>query len=144
MWAQQIMSSPVVTVEFDVPLKKAFNTMQEHCIRHLPVVNSQGALVGVLSDRDLREIIMLFDQNSEDEEDYWVPGGIAVGQVIARDPVTISPGANVREAVRVMKEGRLRCIPVLSTGRLVGIVTSTDLLDALSSLLKVETPKRFP
>ena len=133
MKIRDVMSAPVVTVGVNDCLKVAVDITREQGFRHLPVVDSKGAIVGVLSDRDLRDLIVVYDESTENGEDYWIPSYTGIREVMADKPVVVSPGVDVREAVRIMREGRFSCIPVLSTGRLVGIVTSTDLLDTLSS-----------
>jgi len=129
MSVSQWMQVTVRTVEPERDLLRAWRMMMVYKIRHLPVVTSDGKLAGILSDRDIK-------QHALPPE---VPGSllarqehleaIKVGAIMVRDVVTVAPGASMAFAAHLMRHHRIDCLPVLDEGRLVGIVTSSDLLD---------------
>lgn len=126
MLIEEVMSHPVRTISPGTTLSEAYGIMQEDELRHLPVVDDD-AVVGVVTDRDLRLLTSSLHPNPFDPED-------SVHEVMSRDLVTASPRDPVEEAARLMRRRKIGCLPVLGQGRLVGIVTGTDLLDALTRL----------
>jgi len=126
------MHSPVVTVEADQTLAEAYRLMRENDIRHLPVMRA-GRLAGIVSDRDLRFATSALHPTPF-SDDALVEG------VMMREPHTAAPGDPVEEAAREMHRFRIGCLPVLDAGRLVGMVTVTDLLAALVRLTGADTP----
>jgi acetoin utilization protein AcuB len=114
-----IMSTPVETIETDVPVETAWNRMQERGIHHL-VVTQSGKAVGILSARDLSG-----------------PRGVALrwagtaGELMATRIVTAEPTMTVREAANLLRGRAIGCLPVVSGERIVGIVTITDLLEMI-------------
>lgn len=124
---RDIMSTALVTVGPDEAARQAYELMRDHRFRHLPVV-SEGRLVGVLSDRDLRPILLS-------------PGlaGATVGELMSDDPTTIGPGAPVEDAASLLVVKKIGCLPVVEGERVVGIVTGTDLLAVLVELLGLLT-----
>jgi acetoin utilization protein AcuB len=118
------MTRDVIVVAPAAPLALAWSLMQKHRIRHL-LVCERGALLGVVSDRDL----FLAGSRSSD-------GGLAfpeevVGSIMSMAVVTCAPSASVAEAARMMIDKKIDALPVRSGNRLVGLVTSTDLLALL-------------
>jgi acetoin utilization protein AcuB len=129
---RDVLSSPVLTIGADTPLAEAYRTMQEHGVRHLPVVDD-GRLVGVVSDRDLRLATSVLAPVP------FAPDA-AVSAVMAREPVTAGPSDPVEDAARAMRDRKIGCLPVLDGGRLVGILTGRDLLHALVRMTGVDRP----
>lgn len=132
MLVRDIMRSPAVTVTADTTLEDAYRTMREKRIRHLLVLE-EGRLAGVITDRDLRLATSAL-----------VPSPFARGSqvsgVMSRQPLTADPSDPVEDAARVMREQKIGCLPVLESGRLIGIVTGLDLLDALIRMTGVDKP----
>jgi len=132
MLVRDIMRSPALAVSPDTALGEAYRLMREKGIRHLPVLD-QDRLIGVVTDRDLR-----LATSTLVPEPF--PPGSRVGAVMSRSPVTADPGDPVEDAARRMREGKIGCLPVLENGRVVGIITGIDLLDALLALTGVNKP----
>lgn len=131
MRLMDIMSSPVETIEVDVPVETAWERMQERRIHHL-VVTQEGRAAGILSARDLSG-----------------PRGVAlrwagtVGELMATRIVTADPAMTVREAANLLRGRAIGCLPVVRGERIVGIVTITDLLELIGrGLEKAVTPKQ--
>jgi acetoin utilization protein AcuB len=103
--------------------------MDEHRIRHLPVV-AGGRLVGVLSDRDVRSAVA-------------ESTGTVAGRIMTADPVTVTPQTRIEHAARVMLDARFGSLPVLDGSALVGIVTYTDLLRAFVRVIETATLERI-
>ncbi len=132
MLVRDIMTSPVVSIPSETTLQDAYRTMQEKGIRHLPVVDAE-ALVGVVTDRDLRLATSALAPAP------FKPEG-RVSAVMCRMPLTADPADPVEEAARIMREQKIGCLPILEDGRLIGIITGLDLLDALMRMTGVDKP----
>jgi acetoin utilization protein AcuB len=101
--------------------------MRDHRFRHLPVVED-GQLLGILSDRDLRPVLL-----------SPTLARARVGELMSEDLTTVGPDALVEEAASLLVVKKIGCLPVVADGRLVGIVTETDLLGVLVELLGLLT-----
>jgi acetoin utilization protein AcuB len=133
MLVQEVMHGPPLTVTAATPLSDAYQLMQSHSFRHLPVVDEGEALVGVVTDRDLRFATSALHPKPFSE-------AIAVSEVMTRHPITASPIDPVEEASRLMHRHKIGCLPVLEGTALVGIVTVTDLLEAMMRLMGMTKP----
>jgi acetoin utilization protein AcuB len=128
---RDIMTSPVAVADIDDTLAFAYARMREREIRHLPVAR-QGALVGVVTDRDLRLATSALSASP------FAPDA-RLEEVMSRPVRTADPLDPVEEAARTMRQLKIGCLPVTSGAALVGIVTGVDLLDALLRLTGVLT-----
>jgi CBS domain-containing protein/RNA polymerase-binding transcription factor DksA len=135
---KQWMSGDPISIEPDSSALEALELMQERGIRHLPVVDSERRVVGVLSLDDLRAALPLPvglgerpglpDRESARE---W-----RVADLMTHAPETLREGADLAEAAERMAERRIGCLPVVDAeGRLAGLLSETDLLHALATLL---------
>lgn len=132
MLVRDIMRSPAVVVTPDTKLQDAYRTMREKGIRHLPVVEGD-LLVGVITDRDLRLATSVLAPAP-------FPPGSQVSAVMCRMVQTADPLDPVEDAARIMRERKIGCLPILDEGRLIGIITGLDLLDALIRMTGVDKP----
>ncbi len=121
------MSRPVRTISPNTSISAAFRVMQDESIRHLPVVEDDGTLVGIVTDRDLRLMTSSLHPAHFD-------GDVPVRQAMSKDVVTATRRDPVEEAARLMRRQKIGCLPIYEDGELVGIVTGMDLLDALIRL----------
>ena len=115
MRIQDVMTSDIVKIGPEATVAEARASLQRNRIHHLIVV-AEKKILGVLSDRDLA---------GRDAE-------TRVAEVMSRDVATISPRATLRQAAGRMEGRMISCLPVIDRGKLAGIVTSNDLLRALS------------
>lgn len=123
---RDIMTTRPVTIGPEAPLAAALQAMREKEIRHLPVVDEGGRLVGILTDRDLRQASFArFRALREADRD------LTVQDAMSWAVVTTHPEATTAQAAAVMFERRIGSLPVVEDGRLVGILTERDLLTAL-------------
>jgi len=132
------MSGDPVSVSPDTSALEALERMQNRCIRHLPVLDGAKRVLGVLSIDDLRAALP-FDvslrtpaSNAQAESAReW-----CVGDLMTHAPVTLREGDPLAAAAEKMAERRIGCLPIVDpNGRLVGLLSETDLLHALASLL---------
>lgn len=121
MLAEEGMTRTVVTVSVDSSIAEARQAMAAHGIRHLPVVDG-SQLVGIVSDRDLL--------GAKD-------AAAKVEQVMTRDPIAVSPESAVDECAYLMRQHRIDAVPIVEENRLIGILTSSDILDAFVELTGV-------
>jgi len=132
---EQVMTCDPQTVSPDEPIRIAIDRMREHKCRRLPVVQA-GKLVGIISDRDLRRATNSPFVMQERWYNEFLLDQIPVRAVMTANPVTITPQTPLVEATRVMRDRKFGGLPVVEEGRLVGIVTETDLLNYLIRLLE--------
>jgi acetoin utilization protein AcuB len=136
MPVRRFMRQPVVTIGTDASVGEATALMRERSIRHLPVLDARQRLVGIVTDRDLRQVLLdvAIGRVAEDTERL---GDLRVREVMTWGVVTVTPATDLREAARVMREQRLGALPVVDAGaRVVGMLTERDLLDALQAMLR--------
>jgi len=137
------MTRSPITIDPDAALETAAAVMREREIRHLPVVDDAGRLVGILSDRDVRGVVLapvLGQYLSPAARKSLERISVALRDVRVRDAMTwdhlaIEPGAPLAQAAALMFEARVGSLPVVEAGVLVGIVTERDVLKALAVLL---------
>jgi acetoin utilization protein AcuB len=132
MLVRDIMRRPAIAVPSDTTLEEAYGTMQREGIRHLPIEDG-GRLVGVVTDRDLRLATSTLSGAPR-------PPGRPVSEVMTRNPQTADPEDAVEDAARRMRQKKIGCLPVLEGGRLAGIITGLDLLDAILRMTGVDKP----
>ena len=122
---ERFMTHDPITITRDQSLNRARRLMRTHFIRHLPVVHD-GRLVGIISQRDLFN----FDRLTEINQNY-----LLVGEVMTRAPYTVGRLSPLREAAEQMASRRCGSAVVVEGDRVVGLLTSTDALRALSVVL---------
>lgn len=141
------MTGEPVSIEAEASALEALDLMIDHAIRHLPVVGPDHRIRGILSFDDLRAALPtpLSLRVPLALEERWRVADITVGEVMTYAPVTIRYDAPLQEAVARMIEGRFGCLPVVDEGgRLDGILTETDLLHALATVLWAERDRSTP
>ena len=121
------MTTDVTTVGRNDELTIADDVMKMKRLRHLPVVE-EGRLVGILTQRDLFHAALSTALNFGEKAQKGFLKTVVVKEVMTDEVLTIDPGADVKEAARRMIEHKIGCLPVVENGKLVGIVSETDLL----------------
>jgi len=144
MLVRDVMQREVATLDADDHLDLADDVMRLGRIRHLPIV-SAGRLVGILSQRDLfRAAVSSLLQIARAARQQWL-AHIRINSVMTTEVVTIGPERPVREAVAIMLERKIGCLPVVEGERLVGLVSETDCLRVLKHALDAaETKSQLP
>jgi len=131
---RDIMTRELTTLAHDAMLLDAALLMRSSGFRHVPVVNGDK-LVGVLSDRDVQRAAPSIFGKMTPEEYNRIFETTPLAKVMAKEPVTVTPATPVTEVVKMMYERKFGSVPVVEGEKLVGIVTTTDLLGLLSKLL---------
>ncbi|HEY7528268.1 MAG TPA: CBS and ACT domain-containing protein [Candidatus Deferrimicrobiaceae bacterium] len=137
--SKRMMRNPVFVDEND-SMKKAMDLLKEREIRHLPVLKDGEKLVGILTERDIKQASPSPATALEIREIYYLLDKVKVKQIMTRRPYTISSSAPIEEAALIMREKKIGCLPVVEEGRLVGILTETDILDAFIEAMGVSGP----
>jgi CBS domain-containing membrane protein len=128
------MSRPAMTLGPDRNVLMAKEIMDWGNVRHIPVVDGAGAVVGLVSQRDVLHASLSSVEAIPEAARNISLCSIDVRKVM-RSPVrTISPDAPVREAARIMRRQKLGCLPVVDHGKLVGIISEHDLLRLIEEL----------
>ena len=130
----KFMSVCTQSIGRDQTLATAHRMMREHRIRHLPVLDG-GALVGLVSDRDLRFIETLRDVD---------PQTVLVEEAMTVEPYFVAPSASVKDVAEQMAKHKYGCAVVMDGSKVVGIFTTTDALRALVSVLDDTQALRGP
>ena len=126
---QDLMTPTPISVSPNTPVDEARVLMQQHRIRHLPVLD-HGHLVGMVSDRDVRLALPSPATSLSVYEIGYLLTRLTVAEIMTRCPLTIAPECPITEAVRRMLANKVGALPVVAGGELVGIVTRTNLLQA--------------
>lgn len=129
---KRYMTANPLTVRSDDSIWHALKMLRRRRIRHLPVLQGKR-LVGMLSDRDLRLLLPSSLAEPEEQQRFraWGPH-VKVSDVMTRKVVTVGPGTGAEEAAELMVKHRIGCLPVLQGSTLIGIITTVDLLAALT------------
>ncbi|MCX8073020.1 MAG: CBS domain-containing protein [Candidatus Binatia bacterium] len=141
MLVRDLMQTEVVTLNARDHLDLADSLMRLGRIRHMPVVED-GKLVGILSQRDLfRAGISTVLHLRPSAEREWL-AKIPVREVMTAPVITATPNMPVRQAVNLLLEHKIGCLPVVDRGELVGLVSETDFLRYLARLLDLWDTKQ--
>jgi len=127
----EIMSTNIIAVNRDDDLETAELLFKKHKIRHIPVVNGD-VIIGMLSYSDLLRISFA-DAVFEDESevDALVYNMFTIDQVMVKHVVTVPAVATIKEVAEILSKNEFHALPVVDEGNLVGIVTTTDLINYL-------------
>src|SRR5579883_2691365 len=152
MKARDVMSARVISIESDAPITRAAGLMLQNRISGLPVVDQKGALVGVVTEGDFlrrgeigterrrnRWLEFLIGSGRLADE-YVRARGRKVADVMTHHPVTATEDTPLEEVVRQMERHRIKRLPIIRDGALVGIITRANIMHALVSLETQPTP----
>lgn len=151
MKAADVMTRAVVAVDPEAPIAQAIRLMAGHKVSGLPVLDREGRLVGILSEGDL---LRRTETGTDGDPPSWLgctlmPGRAAarymrtharrVGEVMTEDVVAIAEDTPLQEVVELMRRHRVKRLPVVHDGRLVGIVSRADIVRRVGETLATET-----
>jgi CBS domain-containing protein len=155
MKASDIMVSQVITVQPDSNVQEVAELLLKHRISAAPVVDAKGRLVGIVSEGDL---LRRAEAGTERERSWWLrllmgreilaaefvkEHSRKVADVMTKDVITVAPDTPVSEIATTLESNRIKRVPIIDKGKLVGIVSRANLLQALASMRKeiaVEKP----
>lgn len=121
MLVRDYMTKNPLVVSVETEVRRAFQLLKKHGFRQFPILKD-GKLVGIITDRDLRTTLLRPNLTVED--------------IMTINPVTIGEDASLEAAMLILEKGKFNALPVVSkSGELIGIITVTDVLDALINLL---------
>ena len=142
MFVSRSMTPKVITIDKDASIFDAQEIMAKHTIRHLPIVDDENRLIGIVTDRDIRSALPyhLFKSpqqlNEKDNLDK-----LKIKDIMTRNPFTISPTDTIQDALLLIQEKRVGAFPVVDAeGKLKGILSVRDLLRAFTNVLGIGEP----
>jgi acetoin utilization protein AcuB len=138
MYVGRKMTTDLITVTPDTPLVKARDLLREHNIKQVPVVGEHGKLVGILTDRDIKQAWASPATTLSIYELTYVLQKLTVESVMVKDLITINPGATIERAASILHAHKIGSLPVVEAEKLVGIITSTDLMEVLLDALGIK------
>ena len=148
MRAHQIMTRPVITVTPETTIVEAANTMLQRHVSGLPVVDASGKLVGIISEGDFIRRTEIGTQRKRGRflklilgpgkaaTDFVHEHGRKVAEIMTPEPLTISEDTQLEEIVELMEKNNIKRLPVTRADKIVGIVSRSNLLQAVASLAK--------
>ena len=140
MLISEFMTPNPITVQIDTKVPDALRLMKEKNVRRLPVLDKDGLLVGIVSDKDL----LYASPSPATTLAVWelpdLLSRIKVKHVMTKNVITVSPKTTVEEAARILADNKIGGLPVLAGSELVGIVTETDLFKLFLELLGGRRP----
>jgi len=135
MLVAERMTHTPITITPDVSVPDALRLMRDKKIRRLPVLDAHGALVGIVSDKDL----LLVAPSPATTLAIWeitdLLSKLKIEKVMTRNVITVTEDTPLEEAARIMADRKIGGLPVLRAGQLVGIITETDLFKAFLQML---------
>jgi CBS domain-containing protein len=127
MLVKEVMNRNVKTVRPEDTVKDAAKIMNEHRIGSLVVVSGTGEVVGILTERDILADVVATGKSADE---------VKVSDIMTPNIVTITPDKTLEEAADIMTENKIKKLPVVYEGRLIGIITATDLIAYEKDLIK--------
>ena len=137
MFVTDWMSKNVYTVNSDSPLSEAVKILREKKIKHLPVVDKKHAVVGVLSDRDIKEYMPSKATTLDVFELHNVLLETKIAKVMKKQVFTAKPDLPIEEAAMLMYDKNIGCLPIVENNKLVGIISDRDLFRVLVDITGV-------
>ena len=131
MYVGRIMHADLVTVTPETTIKQAMDLLENHRIEHLVVLDGEGNLKGILSDRDVKYNLASPATTFSAHELNYLLDQVTVGMIMVKNVITVTPGTTVEDAALVIRDNEISSLPVMKNGRPVGIVTKTDVMGVL-------------
>ncbi|WP_186578357.1 acetoin utilization AcuB family protein [Aquibacillus kalidii] len=148
MLVKEVMKTNVITLPPEAEISEALKLLQKHHIRHIPIIDQNNSVIGIVSDRDVRDAAPSIFHNEENKMELSNP----IKSIMSQPVVTIHPLDFVEEVASIFYEQEFACLPVVREERLVGIVTEKDMLYTLiqltgthvqSSQIEIKVPDRI-
>jgi CBS domain-containing protein len=131
------MSEEVLTLSVNNTLKDARSIMHKNHIRHLPIVNDEQQVIGIVSQRDVlaaEESHLMVEQQEQKESRE---AQVSIESFYNDRVITIAPGASALRAARYMQKHKLGCLPVTDNEKIVGIITESDFINVAINLMEL-------
>ncbi|SIQ85558.1 CBS domain-containing protein [Aeromonas sp. RU39B] len=133
----EIMTEQPFTLGPDNSLKQAIDLMNQERIRHIPIVNDEQHLLGLVTLSDVlaaRESKLVLGSQEREEE---FTDNVQLAELMTRNVACVDPHAGIKEAALYLQRHKYGCLPVVERGRLIGIVTDSDFIGVAINLLEV-------
>ncbi|MFW2365292.1 MAG: CBS domain-containing protein [Desulforhopalus sp.] len=142
MFVSDRMSTDLITVGPDITIFEAKSLMADKKIRHLPVVDEDGKLIGIVTDRDMRDAMPSTLLRKPDYETTLNKIGIRpIGEIMTKKPMTIYAYYTLQDTLLVIQKKKVGALPVIDEeGYLRGIMSTRDLLTAFVNVLNIDEP----
>ncbi len=127
MLVKEIMKRNVVTVRPDVSVMEAAKIMNERRIGSLVIIDGVGRVVGILTERDIMRGVVAEGKRSSE---------VDISKIMTKKVIVISPEVSLEDAADIMTENRIKKLPVVEEGKVVGMITSTDLISYEKNLVE--------
>lgn len=137
MLVRNWMSPEVLTITPDTSLLKLGKMMTDHKIRRLPVVDNTGTLIGIISDRDVRDASPSKATSLDMYEMHYLLAEIKAKDIMTAKPLTVKPTDTVEKAAMLMLDNKIGGLPVVENGKLAGIISEQDVFKALVNITGV-------
>lgn len=125
------MTRDVITVDSKTPLPQAHQLMKQRRIRRLPIVDKEGHLVGIITRGDVREASPSNATSLSIYEVHYLLAQLTVDAIMTQNPSTVTPETAIKDAARIMLEKKISGLPVVENGKVVGIITESDIFRGL-------------
>jgi acetoin utilization protein AcuB len=135
MLVNERMSKRPITITEDTPVDEALKFMRDEKVRRLPVLDKKGEMVGIVSERDLLYVSPSPATSLSIFEIHYLLSQLEVGEIMTRDVITVSEYTPLEEAARIMDDNKIGGLPVTRDGKLVGIITESDLFKIFVEIL---------
>jgi len=130
------MKKKLVQVKPSDSVRAAWGLLREHRIRHLPVVD-QGKLVGIVTDRDIRLVFpSSLTSGARDQDPHDALEKVAVKDIMTKQVITVAPETSIADVARILLDRRISGLPVVQQGRVLGIITKTDIVAAFVEIVE--------
>jgi acetoin utilization protein AcuB len=134
------MTPDPITVTEKTPVDEALRIMREKKVRRLPVLNKKGAMVGIVAEKDILYASPSPATSLSIHEIHYLVSKLTVGEIMKKEVFTVTDDTPLEEAARIMADNQIGALPVLRGGKLVGIITETDIFKAFLELLGAREP----
>ncbi len=125
-----LMTRSLITLGHRTPVGAAWQLMRSRKVHHLPVVDDDRRLVGIITDHDLQQAILdLCVRHPEDVRQAL--GSLQVDEIMTWGVIAVGPDTGISQAARIMRERKVGALPVTDEGRIVGMLTATDVVESL-------------
>lgn len=136
MIVEEIMKTSIITLKKEDTIKSALTILNENHIRHIPIVDNENKVIGIVSDRDIRDASpsVLHKRIKCDELEN------PIEKIMTKHVITVHPLDFVEEISAIFYEKEISCLPVTKEGKLVGVITEKDMLYTLIQLTGANQP----
>ncbi|MDH3322551.1 MAG: CBS domain-containing protein [Flavobacteriaceae bacterium] len=124
----KIMTTKLITLSYADSLYLAEEKMKVNHIRHIPIVE-EGTLVGLLSLSDLKRVSFIDAYSQEGDRDTPIYDMLNIEDLMIKNPIVVSSDTSILDVTKLMIQKEFHSLPVVDHGKLVGIVTTTDILE---------------